>query len=70
MLQEKRIDGLVIVSAGEDAVLAQSFANAREPLVIVDRNIEDLTCDLVQIDHEKGTYLATKLKSEVVYGGS
>ncbi|WP_250513129.1 LacI family DNA-binding transcriptional regulator [Caballeronia sp. INDeC2] len=60
VLQEKRIDGLVIASAGEDSVLAQCLAGAREPLVIVDRNIEGLQSDLVQIDHEKGAYLATR----------
>jgi LacI family transcriptional regulator len=60
VLQEKRIDGLVIASAGEDSVLAQCLAGAREPLVIVDRNIEGVSADLVQIDHEKGAYLATR----------
>ena len=60
VLQEKRIDGLVIASAGEDAVLAQSLAGSREPLVILDRNIEGVSADLVQIDHEKGGYLATR----------
>ncbi|HLX03429.1 MAG TPA: LacI family DNA-binding transcriptional regulator [Trinickia sp.] len=60
VLQEKRIDGLIIASAGDDAVLAESLADSREPLVIVDRNIEGLAADLVQIDHEKGAYLATK----------
>jgi LacI family transcriptional regulator len=59
-LQEKRIDGLVVASAGDDAVLAQTLVDAREPLVIVDRNIEGLNADLVQIDHEKGAYLATR----------
>jgi LacI family transcriptional regulator len=59
-LQEKRIDGLIVASAGEDAVLAQSLAESREPLVIVDRNIEGLAADLVQIDHERGAYLATR----------
>ncbi len=60
VLQEKRIDGLIIASAGDDSVLAQSLADAREPLVVVDRNIEGLNADLVQIDHEKGAYLATR----------
>jgi LacI family transcriptional regulator len=60
VLQEKRIDGLIIASAGDDAVLAQTLADAHEPLVIVDRNIEGLNADLVQIDHEKGAYLATR----------
>jgi LacI family transcriptional regulator len=59
-LQEKRIDGLIVASAGEDAVLAQFLADAREPLVIVDRNVEGLAADLVQIDHERGAYLATR----------
>lgn len=59
-LQEKRTDGLIVASAGEDAVLAASLADMREPLVIVDRNIEGLSADLVQIDHERGAYLATK----------
>ncbi|TKC87252.1 LacI family DNA-binding transcriptional regulator [Trinickia terrae] len=60
VLQEKRIDGLIIASAGDDAVLADSLADSREPLVILDRNIEGLAADLVQIDHEKGAYLATR----------
>lgn len=42
VLQEKRIDGLIIASAGDDAVLAQTLADTREPLVVVDRNIEGL----------------------------
>ena len=60
VLQEKRIDGLIIASAGEDSVLASSLTDTREPFVIVDRNIEGLSADLVQIDHERGAYLATK----------
>jgi LacI family transcriptional regulator len=59
-LQEKRADGLIVASAGDDAVLASSLIDTREPLVIVDRNIEGLSADLVQIDHERGAYLATK----------
>ena len=60
VLQEKRIDGLIVASAGDDAVLAQTLADSREPLVVVDRNIEGITADLVQIDHERGAYLATR----------
>jgi LacI family transcriptional regulator len=60
MLQEKRIDGLVLVSAGDDTLLAQSLAGVCEPLVVVDRNVEGLTGDLVQIDHDRGAYMATR----------
>ncbi|HEY1608936.1 MAG TPA: LacI family DNA-binding transcriptional regulator [Paraburkholderia sp.] len=60
VLHEKRIDGLIVASAGEDAVLAASLSNANEPIVVVDRNIEGLDADLVQIDHERGAWLATR----------
>ncbi|OMS48341.1 LacI family DNA-binding transcriptional regulator [Burkholderia pseudomallei] len=74
VLQEKRIDGLIIASAGQKrrlegltiaaggdaAALATTLADTREPLVVVDRNIEGLPADLVQIDHERGAYLATR----------
>jgi LacI family transcriptional regulator len=60
VLREKRIDGLIVASAGDDAVLAQTLSNAREPIVVVDRNIEGLNADLVQIDHERGAWLATR----------
>jgi len=60
VLQEKRTDGIIVASAGEDSVLAETLANAREALVVVDRNVEGLAADLVQIDHERGAYLATR----------
>jgi LacI family transcriptional regulator len=60
VLREKRIDGLIVASAGDDAVLASSLSNANEPIVVVDRNIEGLNADLVQIDHERGAWLATR----------
>ncbi|QGZ61447.1 LacI family DNA-binding transcriptional regulator [Paraburkholderia acidisoli] len=60
VLQEKRIDGLIVASAGDDDVLAATLADTREPIVVVDRNIEGLDADLVQIDHERGAWLATR----------
>jgi LacI family transcriptional regulator len=60
VLREKRIDGLIVASAGDDAVLAASLSNANEPIVVIDRNIEGLSADLVQIDHERGAWLATR----------
>ncbi|MFP4834009.1 LacI family DNA-binding transcriptional regulator, partial [Paraburkholderia sp. BR10879] len=60
VLQEKRIDGLIVASAGDDAVLASTLADTREPIVVIDRTIEGLDADLVQIDHERGAWLATR----------
>ncbi|WP_408600533.1 LacI family DNA-binding transcriptional regulator [Pseudomonas sp. PLMAX] len=60
VLLEKRIDGLIVASAGGDTGLAQGLANVRTPMVIVDRALEGVDADLVRIDHEYGAYLATR----------
>ncbi|MGF6594323.1 LacI family DNA-binding transcriptional regulator [Pseudomonas sp. 2835] len=60
VLLEKRIDGLIVASVGEDNDLLDSLASVRTPMVIVDRALEGVAADLVRIDHEQGAYLATR----------
>ncbi|RON85015.1 LacI family DNA-binding transcriptional regulator [Pseudomonas fluorescens] len=60
VLLEKRIDGLIVASAGGDSGLAQGLAGVKTPMVIVDRGLEGVDADLVRIDHEYGAYLATR----------
>lgn len=60
VLLEKRIDGLIVASAGGDSGLVQGLAGVRTPMVIVDRGLEGVDADLVRIDHEYGAYLATR----------
>ncbi|MFV3406481.1 MULTISPECIES: LacI family DNA-binding transcriptional regulator [Pseudomonas] len=60
VLLEKRIDGLVVASVGEDRDLLDSLRCVRTPMVIVDRALEGVEADLVRIDHEQGAYLATR----------
>ncbi|WP_025130158.1 LacI family DNA-binding transcriptional regulator [Pseudomonas sp. PH1b] len=60
VLLEKRIDGLIVTSAGGDSGLAQGLAGVRTPMVIVDRGLEGVDADLVRIDHHHGAYLATR----------
>ncbi|MCT8165507.1 MULTISPECIES: LacI family DNA-binding transcriptional regulator [unclassified Pseudomonas] len=60
VLLEKRIDGLVVASVGENQDLLQSLACVRTPMVIVDRELDGVDADLVRIDHEHGAYLATR----------
>ncbi|MGG7648458.1 MULTISPECIES: LacI family DNA-binding transcriptional regulator [unclassified Pseudomonas] len=60
VLLEKRIDGLIVASAGGDAGLAEGLAGVRTPMVIVDRGLEGVNADMVRIDHEYGAYLATR----------
>lgn len=60
VLLEKRIDGLIVASAGGDAGLAAGLAAVRTPMVIVDRGLEGIDADSVRIDHEYGAWLATR----------
>lgn len=60
VLHEKRIDGLIVASAGDDAKAAHALNHAGVPVVIVDRPIAGLRADLVQIDHEAGAAMATR----------
>ena len=60
VLLEKRIDGLIVASAGGDSGLAEGLTGVRTPMVIVDRDLEGVDADLVRIDHEYGAYLATR----------
>lgn len=60
VLLEKRIDGLIVASAGGDSGLAQGLKGVRTPMVFVDRGLDAVDADLVRIDHEYGAYLATR----------
>jgi LacI family transcriptional regulator len=60
VLIEKRIDGLIVCSAGDDLGLAEHLREAKIPVIIVDRAVKGVSADLVQIDHLKGGYLATR----------
>ncbi|MGE1175412.1 LacI family DNA-binding transcriptional regulator [Pseudomonas sp. BW7P1] len=60
VLLEKRIDGLIVASAGGDSGLVQGLTGVKTPMVIVDRGLEGVDADLVRIDHEYGAYLATR----------
>lgn len=60
ILMSKRVDGLVVISTGRDDDLCGLLATTWLPLVIVDREIEGVTADLVEVDHEHGGYLAAR----------
>jgi LacI family transcriptional regulator len=59
MLQEKRIDGLVL-AAVDDASLGDEWCNLATPLVVVDREIRGVAADVVCIDHTAGACMATE----------
>ena len=62
VLAERRIDGLIVVSTGEsgDNDLAKQLNGLRVPTVLVDREIADPACDLVETAHMQGGLLAVR----------
>ena len=62
VLAERRIDGLIVVSTGHDASLAQQLQGLAIPTLLVDREIEvpEQPCDLVETAHRQGGWLATQ----------
>jgi len=61
VLAEKRIDGLVFVASGSDAVVRATLGDIRIPLVLLDREVAGMpNCDLVEVNHTVGGELATR----------
>ena len=60
VLAEKQVDGLIVLSSGGDDELGAHLRNANMPQVLVDREVEHLSADLVEVNHESGGYLATR----------
>jgi LacI family transcriptional regulator len=65
VLLEKRIDGLIICSAGDDVGLANHLRAAKVPVVILDRQVKGVNSDFIQVDHYKGAYIATRYLLEL-----
>jgi LacI family transcriptional regulator len=60
VLAERRVDGLIVVSSGEDPALPALLSGLRIPTVMVDREIDTLPCDLVETAHMQGALLAVQ----------
>lgn len=60
LMAEKQVDGIIVVSSGTDPELIVELRKLGMPQVIVDREIEDLAADLVEVNHEAGARLATE----------
>lgn len=61
VLAEKRVDGLVFVASGSDAVVRAILGEIRIPLVLLDREVAGAAnCDLVEVNHTVGGELATR----------
>ncbi|MFQ5343324.1 MAG: LacI family DNA-binding transcriptional regulator [Anaerolineae bacterium] len=59
LLTEKRVDGIVFVAAGGHAKHLQSVLERGVPVVVVDRELQDIQCDRVLTDNWSGGRKAT-----------
>ena len=63
LLVTRGVDGMFLVVADEvsgNQELADELANLPVPCVMIDRVVEEFTCDKVLFDHELGGYMATR----------
>ncbi|WP_020395091.1 LacI family DNA-binding transcriptional regulator [Thiolinea disciformis] len=59
ILMEKRVDGLILITASKPDQWRLPL-KLNIPVVLVDREVNNKTCDLVETAHEHGTKLATQ----------
>jgi LacI family transcriptional regulator len=59
VLAERRVDGIVLVASGDDDDIVDCCKDLRLPLVLVDREIDSIAVDLIEVDHAAGGELAT-----------
>ncbi len=60
VLADKQVDGLIFISAGSSCTAFQRLIDEKVPLVLVDRELPNVSADLVCIDNHLGGYLATQ----------
>ena len=59
LLLEKNVDGLVLVSSGDDLDSQELLSKSDTPCVIIDRQVQLLKADAVLVDNHSGGYSAT-----------
>ncbi|HYE82648.1 MAG TPA: LacI family DNA-binding transcriptional regulator [Clostridia bacterium] len=58
LLQEKRVDGIILKPASDSE--GNSFGNISVPLVLLDRTSKDDVYSCIEVDDKRGGFLATK----------
>ena len=58
VLHEKQVDGLIVLTSGGDDELVGLLRAVDVPKVLVDREVDELAVDLVEVNHEVGGHLA------------
>ncbi len=51
-LFHRRVDGLILMPSGPSGEHLQRFVKAKKPVVLIDRELDDVECDCVLVDNE------------------
>lgn len=51
-LFRRRVDGLILMPSGKSGKHLERFLHANKPIVLIDRNLEDVACDSVLVDNQ------------------
>ena len=54
-LFRRRVDGLILIPSGKSGKHLERFSQAGKPIVLIDRNLEDISCDSVLVDNRGGS---------------
>lgn len=60
VLAERQVDGLLVMSSRGERRHEEILRDRRLPIVLVDREVEGLAADVVEVDHELGGLLAAR----------
>lgn len=61
MLFDRRVDGILLCSTGENNTAIQSLLKAEVKVILIDRTCPGLTLDIIKDNNEYGAYELTKL---------
>ncbi|NDJ52241.1 MAG: LacI family transcriptional regulator [Chloroflexi bacterium] len=59
-LLQRQIDGILLVPASNDSASIKRILNQKIPLVVLDREVQNVAVDVVRADSQEGAYLLTK----------
>lgn len=60
-LVNKKVDGIIVVPVARQSAFLTPARNAKVPVVLLDRSLQDLECDCIKIDNRMAAYRAVNI---------
>ena len=59
-VSDRRVDGLILMPSGKSGKHLERFLHVGKPVVLIDRNLEDVPCDSVLVDNRGAAQAAVE----------